>query len=169
LSGIGRAVFGGWQISGLTRWTSGLPFSILQSQNWATNWTQVGWLVQTGPVSVNKHIGGAGVPQVFADPSAIQNGYLTGYPERNGYPGEAGQRNHFRGDGYFGIDSGLSKSWAIQEGKSLKFSWEVFNVTNSVRFDTHSLNNDASSGGFGDYTATLTSPRIQQFSLRFSF
>jgi hypothetical protein len=52
---------------------------------------------ETGPVSVNKHIGGAGVPQVFADPSAIQNGYRTGYPERNGCPGEAGQRNQFRG------------------------------------------------------------------------
>lgn len=167
-AGIRRG-FLGWQVSGLTRWTSGLPFSILQSSNWSTNWTQVSWLEQTGPVKTRKHIAAAGVPQAFADPTAIQTGYLTGYPERNAYPGEAGQRNPFRGDGYFGIDSGLSKSWTIREGQNLKFAWEIFNVTNSVRFDVHSINNDASSGGFGDYTSTLTAPRVQQFSLRYSF
>jgi len=168
-TGFRRALLGGWQLSGLARWTSGLPFSILQSSNWSTDWTQVSWLVQTGPVAVNKHIGSSGVPQVFADPTAIETGYPTGSPERNAYPGEAGQRNHFRGDGYFGIDSGLSKSWTIHEGQSLKFAWEIFNLTNSVRFDVHSINSDASSGGFGDYSATLTSPRVQQFSLRYSF
>lgn len=168
-TGIRRGFLGGWQLSGLTRWTSGLPFSILQSQNWATNWTQVGWLVQTGPVPLKKHISSSGAPQAFANPTAIQTGYLTGSPVRNGYPGEAGQRNPFRGDGYFGIDSGLSKSWTIREGQNLKFAWEIFNVTNSARFDVHSINNDASSGGFGDYSSTLTSPRVQQFSLRYSF
>ena len=168
-TGIRRGFLGGWQLSGLTRWTSGLPFSILQSSNWATNWTQVGWLVQTGPVPLKKHIGSSGVPQAFANPTAIQTGYVTGSPVRNGYPGEAGQRNQFRGDGYFGIDSGLSKSWTIREGQNLKFAWEIFNVTNSARFDVHSINNDASSGGFGNYSSTLTSPRVQQFSLRYSF
>jgi hypothetical protein len=169
LTGISRGLFGGWQISGLTRWTSGLPFSILQSSNWSTNWTQVSWLVQTGPVATSKHIGSAGVPQAFSDPSAIQSGYQTGFPERSAYPGEAGQRNQFRGDGYFGIDSGLSKSWVIHEGQNLKFAWEIFNLTNSVRFDVHSINNDASQAGFGDYSSTLTAPRVQQFSLRYSF
>jgi hypothetical protein len=167
--GFRRAILGGWQLSGLARWTSGLPFGILNSQNWSTNWTQVSWLVQTAPISLKKHIGSSGVPQVFADPSLLQNGYLAESPVRNAYPGEAGQRNHFTGDGYFGIDSGLAKSWVVHEGQSLKFAWEVFNVTNSVRFDVHSLNNDVSSGGFGDYSSTLTTPRVQQFSLRYSF
>jgi len=173
--GVGRAVLGGWQLSGLWRWTSGLPFGILYSQNWATNWTQVGWLVQTAPISLKKHLGADGVPQIFADPGALtgsdgpNTGYLVETPVRNGYPGEAGQRNHFTGDGYFGIDGGLSKSWVIHEGQNLRFAWEVFNVTNSARFDVHSINNDVSSGGFGDYSSTLTSPRVQQFSLRYSF
>ena len=167
--GFRRAVLGGWQLTGLWRWTSGLPFGILNSQNWATNWTQVGWLVQTAPIKLDKHVGSSGVPQAFADPSLLQNGYLTGTPVRNGYPGEAGQRNQFRGDGYFGIDSGLSKSWVVHEGQNLQFAWQVFNVTNSVRFDVHSINNDVTSGGFGDYSSTLTSPRVQQFSLRYSF
>jgi len=58
-------------------------------------------------------------------------------PMRFAYPGEAGSRNNFRGQGYFGIDAGLAKSWRIREDMSLKFAWEVFNVTNSVRFDTN--------------------------------
>jgi hypothetical protein len=33
-----------------------------------------------------------------------------------------------------------SKSWMPGAGVKMKFAWEVFNVTNSVRFDMHSLN-----------------------------
>jgi hypothetical protein len=91
---------------------------------------------------------------------------------RNPYPGEAGERNNFRGDGYFGIDASLAKSWKISERSGLRFAWEVFNVTNSVRFDVNpltSLQNMTSSGEFGVYGATLTRPRLQQFSLRYSF
>jgi len=80
-----------------------------------------------------------------------------------GYPDEAGQKNHFRGDESFGIDSGLSKSWIVREGMNLKFAGEVFQVTNSVRFETHSSNDDASSKGFGDCTADLTLPRSNNF------
>ena len=79
---------------------------------------------------------------------------------RNPYPGEAGQRNNFRGDGYFGVDAGLSKSWKIGEHSGLRFAWEVFNVSNSVRFDVNpltSLQNMTTSGEFGVYGATLTS------------
>ena len=166
---IADAVIGGWQLTGLARWTSGLPFGIFNSSNWSTNWTQVSWQVQTAPVQTGKHVGSAGVPQYFTDPTVLENGYITASPTRNAYPGEAGQRNRFRGDGYFGIDSGLSKSWAIHEQHTLKFAWEIFNVTNSARFDVYSMNRDVTSGGFGNYGSMLTAPRVQQFSLRYSF
>jgi hypothetical protein len=57
----------------------------------------------------------------------------------------------------------------------LKFAWEVFNATNSVRFDTNpvthlgGLNNQLTSGTLGQYSSTLTIPRVQQFSLRYTF
>ena len=70
---------------------------------------------------------------------AINSGTNNGSPIRLSYPGETGQRNNFRGDGIFGIDSGLSKSWRFGEYGALKFSWEVFNVTNSVRFNDNPL------------------------------
>ncbi len=100
----------------------------------------------------------------------------SGSPLRLPYPGEAGQRNNYRGDGFFDIDSGLTKSWNITERQVLKFAWEIFNVTNSVRFDTTvssstgaALNNVATSNTLGAYSSTLTVPRVQQFSLRYSF
>jgi hypothetical protein len=166
------AVLGGWQLSGLTRWTSGLPFSLLAGDGWQTNVSTESALVRTGPVKVQKHINGNGSPEVFADPDALIAGLGNGYPLRNPLPGEAGQRNNFRGDGFFGVDSGLTKTWAIHEQHQLRFAWEVFNVSNSVRFDVNpltSLQNQTNSGQFGVYGKALTQPRVQQFSLRYSF
>jgi hypothetical protein len=166
-----NGVIGGWQLSGLSRWTSGLPFSVIEP-GWATDWRIQSYGVRTAPVKVHRHFDQNGEPQVFDDPAAINNGIIgEGSPIRLPYPGEAGERNNFRGDGYFGIDSGLSKSWSTSERTSLKFAWEVFNVTNSVRFDTNpnSLDNGLTTGALGIYSALLTAPRVQQFSLRFAF
>jgi hypothetical protein len=166
-----NAVTGGWQWSGLSRWTSGLPFSVIEP-GWSTDWRIQSYGVRTASVKVHRHLDQNGEPQVFADPAAINNGIIgEGNPIRLPYPGEAGERNNFRGDGYFGIDSGLSKSWSMNEGRSLKFAWEVFNVTNSVRFDTNpnSLDSGLTTGALGIYSALLTAPRVQQFSLRLAF
>lgn len=166
------AIIGGWQLSGLVRLTSGLPFSLLAGDGWQTNVSTESALVRTGPVKVHKHIQSNGSPEVFADPDSLIAGLSTGYPLRNPLPGEAGERNNFRGDGYFGLDSGLTKEWRLYEQHKLKFSWEVFNVSNSVRFDVNpltSLQVQTNSGQFGVYGKTLTQPRVQQMSLRYSF
>lgn len=86
-------------------------------------------------------------------------------------------RNKFRGDGVFDIDSSLAKSWNLGERTRLKFAWEVFNVTNSVRFDDrvtneNILNNELTAPGFGYYSAVLggnSSFRHMQFGLRLDF
>lgn len=169
-----NAFLGGWQCSGLARWSSGLPFGVIEPA-WTTNYQVGSGVVRTGPVKLQKHfINGA--PNVFADPTALNNGIPNGYPLRLPYPGEAGQRNSYRGDGFFGIDSGLAKTWRITERQNLKFAWEVFNITNSVRFDTSTasstgvgLTNTATSNTLGAYASSLTVPRVQQFSLRYAF
>lgn len=176
LSSGGRLLDGfvaGWQLSGLARWSSGLPFSVLGT-GWATNWQEESNTVVTGSVKLHKHIVN-GSPEVFADPDGINAGVASGSPIRLPFPGEAGQRNNFRGDGYFDVDTGLTKSWKIREDMALKFAWEVFNATNSVRFDDSpvssfgGLNGQITSGTLGQYSSTLTRPRVQQFSLRYSF
>jgi len=165
-----NAIIGGWRFSGLSRWTSGFPFSIIDGTGWSTNWDAQNWMVKTGPIPMNKHLLPDGAMEAFADPAAIQNGIRpAGYPLRLSYAGEAGSRNVFRGDGVFDIDTGLAKSWAVHERQTVTFTWETFNVTNSVRFDTNSLQTDSTSGSLGVYSGVLTAPRVMQFSLRYSF
>ena len=86
------------------------------------------------------------------------------------HPGESGSRNNIRGPGYFGIDLALRKSWNVTEKSKLNFSWQVYNVTNSVRFDAaNAFPTIDSAGSFGKYSNTLTRPRVLEFSLRYSF
>jgi hypothetical protein len=126
--------------------------------------------VQTAPFKTRKHLVN-GLPQIFDNPSVISNGFSTGNPVRAPYPGEAGQRNGFRGDGYFDVDSSLSKTWNVMERAKLKLAWEVYNVSNSSRFDVSpaGLNAGLSSGSIGSYGATLTTYRRMQFGLRLDF
>ena len=85
-------------------------------------------------------------------------------------PGESGSRNNIRGQGYFGIDLGLRKAWTLTERTNLLFSWQVYNVTNSVRFDAaNAFPTIDSAGSFGKYSNTLTRPRVMEFALRLSF
>ncbi|MGA9720185.1 MAG: TonB-dependent receptor [Acidobacteriaceae bacterium] len=169
-NGLVNSIIGGWQLSALTRWTSGLPFSLF-SPAWPTNWEQESFVVQTGAVKMRKHIGPDGLPQVFDNPDAITGGAKSGSPIRLSYAGEAGQRNNYRGDGYFDIDSSLRKTWTLYRENSLSFAWDVFNATNSVRFDTTTLDSTLTDAGtMGEYqTRTLNLPRVMQFSLRYGF
>ena len=167
-SGLSRAadaVLGGWSFSGLFHWTTGLPFSIFPG-GWSTNYDLTGEAILTGnPGKVGVYRDADGNPNMFPDVDTAVGAF------RHPYPGESGERNILRGQGYFGIDAGLGKQWNITERQTLKFAWEVFNVTNAVRFDAALSSNafDLSSSGFGVYSATLTKPRVMQFSLRYSF
>ncbi len=164
-----------WTVSGIGRVASGLPFGVINPE-WATNWQIESWGVNTAPVKIRKHyLPVTGAPEVFDNPTAINNGVATGSPIRLAYAGEAGQRNAFRGDGYFDIDTAVAKIWLLPRGESVRFDWEVFNATNSVRFDDSpvssfgGLNGQLESGTLGIYSSLLTQSRKQQFSLRYSF
>jgi hypothetical protein len=159
---------GGWQLSGIMRATSGLPFTLFEP-GYTTNWTYGQDGVVTGKVKVKKYYDTNGNPQYFSDPDGINSGVATGSPVRLPYPGEAGERNNFRGDGYFDLDSGLSKSWKIAELGTLKFAWEVYNATNTVRFDAASIGSGLTGGNLGIASSELTQGRRMQFSLRYDF
>jgi hypothetical protein len=155
---------GGWQVSGLTRWTSGYPFSI-STYAFPTNYEQDSRAVLLGAAPrTGAFLDGNGDPNVFqAGPSAAS-------AFRFAYPGESGERNNLRGPGYFGVDLSLAKLWTFAESQSLRFSWDVFNATNAVRFDDGSLSQYLLyQPSLGDFTQTLTHPRVMQFGLRYSF
>ncbi|MGO8720877.1 MAG: carboxypeptidase regulatory-like domain-containing protein [Acidobacteriaceae bacterium] len=170
------ALLGGWTLSGITRVSSGLPFTVTPPLAYATNYQNLTPAVITGPIKVHKHLVAGGLPEVFADPNALNNGIATGHPLRYPYPGEGGSRNAFRGDGYLEQDASISKVWRTFRDQTLHFAWEVFNVTNTARFDTSpisingGLNTAVTSGaGFGIYSSSLVQTRKQQFSLRYDF
>jgi hypothetical protein len=168
--GLSEALIGGWQLTGIARWTSGFPVSITNGAAWATNWNFGGNAIQTGPVSTNTIKNPAtGSVNLFADPAALlANGAFI----RN-LPGDSGIRNSLRGDGFAGLDLGLGKRWVMpwKESHALQFRWEVFNVLNLTRFDVQSItkNIDAGATSFGNYSGLLTNPRVMQFALRYEF
>jgi hypothetical protein len=163
-----NGIIGGWGVSGIFRWTSGFPFSVFYGAGWSTNFELSGSSILNGtkPATGTFFDPTTGDPLIFRNPQSIVGDF------RMTAPGESGQRNNFRGPGYFEIDSGVDKTWNIRESQNIQFSWEAFNVTNSVRFDAGNslLNEDlVDITGFGKYQSTLTKPRVMQFSLRYNF
>jgi len=163
------AAIGGWQLSGLFRLTSGLPFYVTNGYQWPTDWDLSGNAIKTGPVTTGTfhNPSDPSVVSAFANFDAAQSSF------REPFPGEAGQRNNLRGPGYFSLDMGLGKRWQMpwSESHSLQLRWEVFNVLNAVRFDPLSVNAtmDFSGSTFGQYTRLATNPRVMQFALRYEF
>jgi hypothetical protein len=163
---------GGWDFAGLWRLTSGFPFSVINCRScWPTNWNLQGnaSLFGAAPALGTTRNAVKGQPSPFIDPVAALAAF------RRDRPGEVGLRNVFRGDGFFTIDTALRKTWSITEQQKLAFSWEVFNLTNTPKFDTGNLTAfpDISSS-FGKYNSTLAvcdgaAGRCMQFGLHYSF
>jgi len=48
--------------------------------------------------------------------------------------------------------------------------WSVFNVTNTPKFDAYAMQDEWDSANtFGNYTQTLTQPRVMEFALIYQF
>ncbi len=170
-SGLVDAFIGGWQLSGIARWTSGFPFSVDGGQRWPTDWfltavTQMTSRPRTGTFKGN------GSVNAFADPAAAQQDFTLPLP------GGVGSRNILRGDGYAGLDMSLVKNWKMpyNEAHIIQFRWEVFNVPNLTRFNAQSIGSSSlltsltqQPNSFGAYTSLLTQPRVMQFALRYEF
>ena len=75
-------------------------------------------------------------------------------------------RSNVPGPGFFSIDTALSRTFRIREGKTLEARGEAFNLTNSFRAGpvTTALNNV----NFGK-VLTAQDPRIMQLALKFVF
>jgi hypothetical protein len=159
-------LLGGWQVAGLLRVTSGFPVTVLNGLGFPTNHYFRGFGRPIGdlPETAQNKNGPTG-PNLFADPARAVQAFGTPLP------GETGVRNNLRGDGLFTLDLGAGKSFALpgREGHHIQFRAEAFNATNSVRFNTRSLNVTTGGAGFGTYSGLLVNPRVFQFLLRYQF
>jgi hypothetical protein len=162
------AVVGGWTLNALGHWTSGLPWTANDGLGWTTDWNDPSFMIATTPIAS----GGHQKNPADGQENALKNQAKALTQMRLPYPGETGQRNYFRGDGYASIDSGMSKVFHISENHQIKFSAEIFNLFNQVKFDPRQAENNPFAGGsaFGDYSSPLlTQGRRMQGSLRYSF
>ena len=183
-SGMGKgldALFGGWQISGLMRWTSGFPVSVGDGAQWSTDWQLSGEAILTGsPIPAGRTLTN---PNTFPETSCAtfaagcvynmfsnQGQAVAAFASNS--PGQSGVRNVFRADGYGSTDLGLSKTWIMpySDKQSLEFEWNVFNVGNQIRFDGYSAAPSVDvASSLGNYTHLLTNPRVMQFGLMYTF
>jgi hypothetical protein len=172
-----NSILGGWQVSGILRWNSGLPLPApFDASQWATNWNvqSSGTLIRPIDFHVIRS-----TQSVFSDPQAALNSF------RNALPGETGQRNVFRGPSYSSLDLGLAKeiSTPWHEGHKIQIRWEVFNVFNKQYFnpDTFTresyglpedsdLSDTTAPSSFGHIFSSIQgNPRRMQFGIRYSF
>ncbi len=177
MNGALDSIFGGWKLSGIYRWNTGLPISTpIDDARWATNWQVQSTGVLTRPIE----------PCVTRNPPNIfgcdrKSAYQS---FRNPYPGESGMRNVFRLPGYVSLDMGLNKGINLgkNENRRLEMRWEVFNVTNTQHFGAQdasrsgwgialdpAVRNLAPPSNWGNFTGIQGSPRIMQIGLRFQF
>ncbi|NWG12362.1 MAG: hypothetical protein HXY20_02370 [Acidobacteria bacterium] len=163
------ALLGGWQVSGLYFQSTPLPATV-ESGYYPTNWNVPAWATQIKAVPkthVSKNapqVAGGSGPNIWADPKLA----LASYDFT--LPGEAGQRNGVRGDGFWNVDLGVMKRFVMpfSDRHSLQFRWETFNLFNSVSFG-HPHLDISSPGSFGKLYYSRSSPRQMQFALRYEF
>ena len=172
------AVIGGWQLSSVFRYNSGVPISgvsanFIDIAGWPTNWNSRSFVVRVRDVSTspNGNSGEGGVPNLFRDRTAAYQSF------RVAAPGETGDRNLLRYPGYIALDLGLAKTFKSpwNENHKIQFRVDTFNLTNTQKFtDVDSIFGldpfrDTPSSTFGNFAAIQGSPRVIQFALRYDF
>ncbi|HLY40350.1 MAG TPA: TonB-dependent receptor [Terracidiphilus sp.] len=166
LSGTGRLaneIIGGWQTTGVVRWTSGFPFEVNNGAYYPTNWDIQGYAQQIASIPSRANARGS-LTQRFADPATVFASFA------HALPGQSGTRNPLRGDGFFDWDEGINKTFDLAERAKLILRWDMFNVSNSVRFDPQSISSTLDNPqSFGQATGELTNYRLAQFAARIEF
>jgi hypothetical protein len=194
-TGVKGALLSGWALSGITIYQSGAPFSVTDS---AAGTAYLGAGLASATLGAQLASGGSiGSGLTSGDIHSRLNGYLnlgnfttappadpTGCLADPAFActtafGNLG-RNIYRGPHQQNWDFSLIKNFKIKERQSLRFTTDFFNIWNHVNFANPSINdvetithdslgNPTSDGPFGKIFSTVGTPRLIQFSLRYSF
>jgi hypothetical protein len=159
----------GWYISGITRFSTGLPITISENDDHAL----VGNF-STGPNgnTTDEPIHTPG-PLNITDPrkqnlQTLQNPYFNKglfFVEPVGTLGTSSRR-FFHGPGINNWDIALLKDLRLTESKTLQFRAELFNAFNHAQFSLPQGNFLNSNFGF---VTSANSPRIGQVAIKFLF
>ena len=172
------AILGGWQLSSIFRWNSGLPTGIspYDESSWATNWEVQSNETPTKRLQTCPNKPANAAPKLFGS-CGVDQVYQS---FRGAYPGEGGPRNIFRYPGYIDIDLGLGKSFKMpwKEGHELQIRWDVFNVTNTQSLtgiadfavaQDAGLNQLSAPPDWSNFTQIQGQPRVMQIGARYTF
>lgn len=157
----------GWSLSGITRFSTGLPVTLYNNNDTS--------LLGTIPNGINNN--GVDTPDYTQGNLAVNTNPRNGMPAFNtalfslpelGTLGTAGRR-FFYGPGIVNYDMALHKSVPLGESRSLELRLEAFNVFNHAQFyGAAAVNGNITSGSFGQITSAAA-PRLIQLATRFSF
>jgi len=188
LSNASRAVdylVGGWQLSGVAFWGSGLPFTpsytncgsdedtgpcrpILVGDASVPNPSARGWFAATTP---GLDVSGCALPPDGKPTTQLNSNGCTRGPWQRPARGTFGTvaRNSFFGPRFFNYDASLSKNFRITENLKGQFRAELFNVFNHVNFGQPTATVDSTTAGQIFGIASLAQMRKWQFGLRLNF
>jgi hypothetical protein len=153
-----NAIIGGWQITGVTRASSGTPLG-----PFTTNCTvpQAGtcWASYNPAFTGNPRLKGDGVNTPFIDVNAFVQpaAYTFGTTQATGSYG-------LRLPKSFNQDLSISRNFQVRENLRIVFGADGFNIFNNVRLGGYQLNINNSS--FGKASTQLNLPRVFQFKFR---
>ncbi len=157
-----RTVVGGWEVSGILTFESGIPINIGLSGGQGGNGL---------PNATNRPDKVSSIAYehtVLAAPQAIQ--YINPAAFANPAIGSFGDLTHnaARGPGRDNWNMSLFKSFVFSEsrGSRLEFRVETFNLWNHTQFNQ--VSNNFGSGNFGQFTSAFD-PRILQIGLKLYF
>jgi Carboxypeptidase regulatory-like domain len=170
--GIERVLLARWTASGITTFQSGTPITVLDSGA-ASAFGLNGSGTPTTPDLVGKISQGVthgGIHERLTSYLNINNftpAPVIGSDGSTGF-GDLG-RNTYRGPSQQNWDLSLAKTFAITEAHQFRFGADFFNLWNHAVFSSPSFVDVESPGNFGAITSTQGSPRLIQFSGRYSF
>jgi hypothetical protein len=157
----------GWEVSGITRFSSGLPVTLI---NFGDN-----SLLGAEPNGINNF--GVDEPDYTGGPLNLNSNPRNGRPYFNtsqfpenalGTPGTA-KRRFFYGPGMDNYDLALLKNVRVTESKSLQFRLEGFNIFNHAQFfGPQAVDGNIDSGTFGEVIGAAP-PRLLQAGIKFFF
>ncbi len=164
-------IIGGWDVSGITNWHSGVAFSSVSNAFLAgfENDDPAIFDGDRAAVAPHAHKTSSGSINVFGDQTTAIGAF------RGPIGLEYGSRNNLRGPNYINQNLGLAKRFRLTpERVSLTFRADAFNVFNHTSFANPVSNfttgtTDITAGTFGQILSTSTTPRVLQLALRLGF
>jgi hypothetical protein len=167
VNSLTNAIIGGWSVTGITTFQSGVPLPITSSTtNYVSTYFGAGSMRPDVVPGCKKKIGGAAH-------SRLNEWFNTSCFEAEdawGFGDESRNDSTLRAAGVANWDFGLYKTFPIKDQLKAQFQAQVFNLANRVQFaPPNTAYTGLASSSFGYVTAQENNPREFQFSLRFNY